>query len=100
MEPDRALLASGTAAPAAFAHILQPNGGEGTGTVQALRPSPVHVVVSGGMPCWQTALIAVGAALTAMIAVTLDRSQAARRHVTAPLPERYAQAGECLSEEA
>jgi hypothetical protein len=46
-------------------------------------PPQVHVVVSGGMPGWQIALIAVGAALAAaVIAVMLDRSRAARRHLT------------------
>jgi hypothetical protein len=76
-----ALLAAGTAAQGASAYILPPSGGEG-GTVPAPRP-PVHVIVSGGMPGWQTTLIAVGAALAAaVIAVMLDRAWAARREAT------------------
>jgi hypothetical protein len=39
-----------------------------------------HIVVTGGMPGWQIALIAIGAALlTATVAVLADRSWAARR---------------------
>jgi len=75
------LLTAFTAAPAAFAHAVPPPGADG-GTVQT-PPPPVHVVVSGGMPGWQIALIAVGAALAAaVIAVMLDRSRATRRHLT------------------
>jgi hypothetical protein len=41
---------------------------------------PVHTVVVGGMPGWQIALIAVGAALfAATVAVLLDRAQMARK---------------------
>jgi hypothetical protein len=37
--------------------------------------------VTGGVTGWQTALIAVGAALVgAVVAVVLDRARAARRH--------------------
>jgi hypothetical protein len=48
------------------------------------RPEPlpvqVHTVVVGGMPGWQIALIALGAALSAAIAAVLaDRMWAARR---------------------
>ena len=40
----------------------------------------VHSVVVGGMPGWQIALIAIGAALFAAIAAVLaDRAWAARR---------------------
>jgi hypothetical protein len=40
----------------------------------------VHTVVVGGMPGWQIALIAVGAALVgAIIAVLADRARTARR---------------------
>jgi hypothetical protein len=59
-----------------FARLVPPPGTE-------FRPSaPVsHTVVIGGMPGWQIALIAVGAALlAAMIAVLADRARAARRH--------------------
>jgi hypothetical protein len=40
-----------------------------------------HLVIAGGMPGWQIALIAVAAALAAAaVAVLLDRAYAARRH--------------------
>ena len=40
----------------------------------------VHTVVVGGMPGWQIALIAIGAALfAATVAVLLDRAQMARK---------------------
>lgn len=52
---------------------------------QAPGPVPVHTVVVGGMPGWQIALIAIGAALlAATIAVLLDRARTARRN---PLAE-------------
>jgi hypothetical protein len=76
-----ALLAAATAAPAAFALPVPPMGG-GDGTVP---PPPVQTVVVGGMPGWQIALIALGAAVVAAaIAVLLDRARAARRHQPAP----------------
>jgi hypothetical protein len=61
--------------PAAFAEPLPPSdcctSGAATGPV---------TIVTGGMPGWQIALIAVGAALVgAAIALLLDRSRAARR---------------------
>jgi hypothetical protein len=41
---------------------------------------PVHTVVIGGMPGWQIALIAAGAALVAAtVAVLVDRARAAHR---------------------
>jgi hypothetical protein len=48
-------------------------------------PAPVrtvtHTIVMGGMPGWQIALIAIGAALlAATVAVLLDRTRATRRH--------------------
>jgi hypothetical protein len=46
-----------------------------------LYQAPVHTVVAGGMPGWQIALIAAGAALlAAVLAVIADRARAARRH--------------------
>jgi hypothetical protein len=47
-------------------------------------PVQTHTVVAGGMPGWQIALIAAGAALVgAAIAVLADRSWAARKaHAT------------------
>jgi hypothetical protein len=73
-----ALLAAATAAPAAFALPRPPIGGGTTA-------SPPTVQVIGGMPGWQIALIAVGAALlAAAAAVFLDRARTARRHQAAP----------------
>jgi hypothetical protein len=47
---------------------------------QAPVPVPVHTVVAGGMPGWQIALIAIGAALAAAtVAVLVDRARPARR---------------------
>jgi hypothetical protein len=47
---------------------------------QAPVPVPAHIVVVGGMPGWQIALIAIGAALlAAATAVLADRAWAARR---------------------
>jgi hypothetical protein len=74
------LLALAAAAPAAFARPLPPPGGSDGSGAQA----PVHVITEGGMPGWQIALIALGAALFAAIAaVLLDRARRARRRVTA-----------------
>ena len=48
-------------------------------------PAGVRAVVAGGMPGWQIAMIAVGAALlAAAIAVLLDRGWSARRRALAP----------------
>ncbi len=70
-----------TGATAAFAYPIPPSGGSG-GQVQ---PPPVHTIVTGGMPGWQIALIALGAAIfAAVLAVTLDRARTARRRLTAP----------------
>lgn len=53
--------------------------GHWTGPVYK-APVPVHTVVAGGMPGWQIALIALGAALlAATTAVLADRAWAARR---------------------
>jgi hypothetical protein len=76
------LLAAATAAPAAFAEPVPPVGGGGDVIV---APSPPVQVVAGGMPGWQIALIALGAAVVAAaIAVLLDRARAGRRHQAAP----------------
>ena len=67
-------------APAAYAVTLPP--GEGGVPVP---PAGVRAVVAGGMPGWQIAMIAVGAALlAAAIAVLLDRGWSARRRALAP----------------
>jgi hypothetical protein len=74
-----ALLAATAAAPAAFAVPVPPMGG-GDGT-----PPSVPTVVAGGMPGWQIALIAIGAAVVAAaVAVFLDRARATHRHQPAP----------------
>jgi hypothetical protein len=75
-----ALLASVAAAPAALAAMPPPDPGE-----PAVAPPPaVHTVVTGGMPGWQIALIAAGAALVAaVVAILLDRARSARRSVAA-----------------
>ena len=82
------LLASAAAVPAAFAGtdpIPDPPGyiGDpyiGTSPVAPVPATAVHVVNTGGMPGWQIALIAVGAALlAATVAVLADRARAARR---------------------
>jgi hypothetical protein len=75
-----ALLTATVAAPAAFALPVPPPGGGGT-----VPPPPVPTVVAGGMPGWQIALIAIGAAVVAAaVAVILDRARAGRRHQPAP----------------
>ena len=76
------------AAPAAFARIIPAPGGMGSVPVSAglatVPPSGAvtvtRTVVVGGMPGWQTALIAAGAALlAAALAVLADRALAAHR---------------------
>ena len=75
------LVATTAAAPAALAHPAPPVGGGD----QTVPPPPVHSVIAGGMPGWQIALIAIGAAVVAAaVAVRLDRARAARRHQPAP----------------
>jgi hypothetical protein len=70
-----------TTTTAAFAYPVPPPGGP-AGPVQ---PPRVHTIVTGGMPGWQIALIAIGAAIfAAALAVTLDRVRTAHRQVTAP----------------
>lgn len=74
-----ALVALGAAAPAALAVNVPPAVSGG-----ALVP-PAPVSVAGGMPGWQIALIAIGAALfAATLAVLLDRARAKRHTATAP----------------
>ena len=67
------------AAPAAFAMPVPPSGG-GAGPAGPPARTVIHTVVAGGMPGWQIALIAAGAALlSAAVAVFLDRARAAHR---------------------
>jgi hypothetical protein len=73
------LLAFAATAPAAFATIAPPGGATGAGPSHS-RPVVIHTVVVGGMPGWQIALIAAGAALAAATtAVLLERARAAQR---------------------
>ena len=74
-----AMAAFGAAVPAALAVTVPPGPDR-----PAVLPAPsVHTVVGGGMPGWQIALIAIGAALFAAAAtVLLDRAHAARQSVT------------------
>jgi hypothetical protein len=45
--------------------------------------TPIHTIVTGGMPGWQITLIAaVAALLAATLAVLLDRARTARQHPT------------------
>jgi hypothetical protein len=63
------------AAPAAYAE-LPPYGGGPAGTHTTVR-----VIATGGMPGWQIALIAFGAAaVAAVVAVLAERAWAARRN--------------------
>jgi hypothetical protein len=84
-----AWLGLAVAAPAAFAIVAppplplirekhpHPPPGHFVGPVYKV---PVHTVVIGGMPGWQIALIAVGAALLAAVAaVVVDRAWTTRR---------------------
>ena len=79
-----ALLGLGALAPAAFAGPIMPpphgDGGPAAGT------GPVHTVIVGGMPGWQIALIAAGAAvLAAAVAVSVDRARSGRRQALSPV---------------
>ncbi len=76
-----------TGATAAFAYPVPPQGGP-AGPVQ---PPRVHTIVTGGMPGWQIALIAIGAAiLAAALAVTLDRARTAHRRLPRQTPDQMA----------
>ena len=75
------LFGFGAWAPAAFASTTMLPDPGGGGPAPA-APAPVHTIVVGGMPGWQIALIAAGAALlAAVVAVLLDRARTARRHL-------------------
>jgi hypothetical protein len=69
----------------AFARPAPPPGTEFRSSAPAPAVSAVtHIVVTGGMPGWQIALIAIGAALlTATAGVLADRAWTARRRPTA-----------------
>ncbi len=85
------LVAAIAIAPSAFAMVDPPPGGP----LSRFEPQPVanlqhpqvpvhtHTAIAIGMPGWQIALIAVGAAIVAAaLAVLLDRALATRRHPT------------------
>ena len=65
-----ALVAAVAGPAAAFAvnYPLPANGGQGTSSYQ---PPVTHTVIVGGMPGWQIALIATGAALLAAACAAL-----------------------------
>jgi hypothetical protein len=74
-----AVLGLAAAAPAAFARVVPAGGFDGV-TTPAAVPAVTRVVVVGGMPGWQIALIAAGTALVAAaLAVLADRARAAHR---------------------
>jgi hypothetical protein len=76
-----ALVASG--ATPALAGIRIPDPGGYVGVTPPLTPTVTRTVVVGGMPGWQIALIAAGAALlAATVAVLLDRARATHRKAT------------------
>lgn len=93
-----AAAATALAAPAAFATIAPPAPSDQTVPVSGgpiiTHPATVHTVLVGGMPGWQIALIAAGAALlAAALAVAVDRLLSARRAGPASLGRRTARVG-------
>ena len=80
-----ALLALAAAAPAALAVNRPLPDGRPAFVPTYPATSPATAVAAGGMPGWQIALIAIGAALVAAtVAVVLDRALAAHKvHATA-----------------
>ena len=75
-----AVLGLAAAAPAAFARVMPPSGGSPGLTGPAAVPTVTRIVVAGGTPGWQIALIAAGTALIAgVLAVLADRARTARR---------------------
>ena len=69
----------------AFARVpIPPDVSAPPAPVPAPARTVTHTVVLGGMPGWQIALIAVGAALlAATVAVLTDRARASRRPAVA-----------------
>jgi hypothetical protein len=71
------------AAPAAFAMIPSHGGTDSPPVPAGPATGVARTVVVGGMPGWQIALIAAGAALlAAVLAVLADRARTARRQLT------------------
>jgi hypothetical protein len=67
----------------AFAGVPHSDPGGAVGGQLPVSAAPVHIVtlVTGGMPGWQVALIAIGAALVgATVAVLLYRARTTRRN--------------------
>ena len=86
-----ALLAAALTAPAALAVQVPPPGGTSGESPPVVIQT--RTIVEGGMPGWQIALIAAGAAVAAAaLAVLADRARLARRQpvttVAAPAPTR------------
>ena len=78
-----AVVALASAGPAAMARVV-PIGPPATTAAPVVVSHPVLYTVSGGMPGWQIALIAIGAALAAAVcAVLADRALSARRRLAA-----------------
>ena len=85
-----AIIAVAFASGASASTSVIPVGGSG-GAAPDGTPAPaavVHTVIVGGMPGWQIASIAAAAALvTAIVAVLVERSRAARRRPVRPLAQ-------------
>lgn len=86
-----ALLAAALTAPAALAVQAPPPGGTSGDSAPVVIQT--RAIVEGGMPGWQIALIAAGAAVAAaVLALLADRARLARRQpaarVAAPAPTR------------
>ena len=81
-----AMLGLAMAAPAAFAmQVATPIGDDGYVAPAPAAQTVTHVVVMGGMPGWQIALIATGAAVLAA-AVTVLAYRALTTHRRTALP--------------
>jgi len=79
-----AVLATVVAAPAAFAVRVPPPGGTAGSPPVVVQ---TRTVIEGGMPGWQIALIAVGAALAAAVLVVLAyRARPGRQQPAAAVP--------------
>ena len=86
-----ALLGAALTAPAALAVQVPPPGGTSGDSPPVVIQT--RTIVEGGMPAWQIALIAIGAAVAAaVLAVLADRARLARRQpaatMTAPAPTK------------
>jgi hypothetical protein len=76
------LVVFGAGAPAAFATLAPDPGGAGGAAPPASIHTVVRTVVVGGMPGWQIALIAAGAALVAATAaVLIGRARTAHQNL-------------------